>query len=137
MSDGKAMTLTSVYKCPDGTDFPVSWEQPEDVQATWRWDQEHEPYPLKPLEMAIGGLSRSGAARAFEDAEMPVPAPWAHGSRIVNGFLYTLEQNAVLPLDEQRALHAAAERMVEREGGVWEVWELFCLPRIEAAAASL
>ncbi len=126
--------LTTVYKCPDGTDFPVEWEQPEDVQKKWLWEQEHAPDPLKPLEVAIGPLTRPGAQRAFAEAQVPVPALF-RGGRIANGFLFTPTEQ--LPPDEERSLHDSAERLAEREGGVWNVWEGFCLPRIETACLRL
>lgn len=113
----------------------MTWEQPEDVQKTWRWEQEHAPEPQKLLEIAMGKLARSGTERAFAEAEVPTPALF-RGGRIANGFVFN-PGDIVLPPDEQRALYEAAERLAEREGGVWSVWGDFCLPRIESAFASL
>jgi phosphohistidine swiveling domain-containing protein len=113
----------------------VTWEQPEDVQRKWLWEQEHAPEPLKPLEMAMGKFSRPGAERAFAEAQVPTPALF-RGGRIANGFLF-VPTDLELPPEEQRALYEAVERLIQREGGVWKVWEAFSLPRIEAACASL
>ncbi len=127
--------LTSVYRCPDGTEFPVTWEEPGDVRKTWKWEQEHAPDPMKPLEMAMGKLTRPGTARAFEEADVPTPALF-RGGRIGNGYVFFPADLQLHP-DEQQSLYNAVARLVEREGGVWEVWAGFCLPRIEAACAKL
>ena len=58
--------LTSVYECPDGTEFPVEWNNPSEETFGWRWDQMHCPLPLTPLSQEIGPLVLDGFTRTFD-----------------------------------------------------------------------
>lgn len=53
--------LTTVYKCADGTEFPVEWNEPEQRDYRWSWDTNHWPTPLKPFDVAAWLLSEVSA----------------------------------------------------------------------------
>ena len=78
--------LVTVYKCSDGTDFPVTWEDEADSKLTWSLNEEHFPAPLKPLDAAAWKMSMPARERAFLEAGLPL-----EGNRKVlvpQGFVY-------------------------------------------------
>src|SRR3972149_6691773 len=56
------MPLRVVYKCADGTDFPVDWEDPADAQQFWVSMRDHKPRPNLPIESSHGSDWRSWGA---------------------------------------------------------------------------
>jgi phosphohistidine swiveling domain-containing protein len=119
--------LVTVYTCADGTEFPVAWEDPADIEQTWLRDTSHWPNPVAPVEPEMWRLARPGSARAYAEAEVLAPPQFRY-FLFPQGYLY-LRVSPLAP--EEVAYQAqAAERLVERMGGVLPVWEHHCLPRI-------
>lgn len=75
---------TTVYKCPDGTDFPVTWEDPEDEKYGWFWDQMHCPVPATPLSTEFWWDIMTG----FNSAGYLTGGVVANVRMSVNGFAY-------------------------------------------------
>ena len=78
INDGMERFLTThlktVYKCADGTDFPVDWREPEHVNLHWAWNDQHFPKPVKLFDAATGLITDDSARRAYGDAE--IRAKW-------------------------------------------------------------
>ncbi len=120
--------LVSVYKCADGTDFPVEWEKPEDAEAAWTWNRQHAPLPATPMEVVITTSGLRASEQAFFDVGLLVPSVF--GRPIYpHGFLY----NLLRPFtpSEQAAQDEAVLRLFARYGGAGYVWKDYCLPLIQ------
>ena len=121
------MADPTIYKCTDGTDFPVEWNNPDDASQNWRWDEGHWPTPLKPFDIAVWTISESTCQRVFEEADVPV-FPLFRGRFVPHGFLYL--NYTLLADDQQIASHAQIERFTQKFGGAIQVWQEYSLPRI-------
>jgi phosphohistidine swiveling domain-containing protein len=131
------MPLTTTYKCPDGTDFPVLWDNPEDESLTWVWEQEHAPLPATPLDSALNDLSKPGMDRAQAEAGLPVYDIFPRSIQ-PNGFFYFLAAPPPpLPRDEAARRQRASEEFLAKHGEGRGVWERYCLPRIKDACLQL
>ncbi len=75
----------TVYKCPDGTDFPVEWQEEADEQYGWFWDQMHCPLPITPLSRGFWGDIMAGFRGGMEITGSPVRPV----SREFHGFTFT------------------------------------------------
>ena len=64
--------LTIAYKCDDGTDFPVVWNNLEDSKYIRVQDNSHWPDAMKPFDAVAWLMGEPGAGRAFEEADIPV-----------------------------------------------------------------
>ena len=118
--------LVTTYKCADGTDFPVTWQNEGDVSLLWAINDQHWPYPLRPLDAAVweGTPARE---RAFSESGLPTPR--RHRRFLVtHGFVYA--ESAELS-DE------GIDDLVRRCGGVAAVWEEYCRPRVQEACTRL
>jgi hypothetical protein len=64
--------------------FPVEWSNPDDAERTWRWDAEHNPFPLTPLSQEFN-RGMGGPAMAAEslgaDPRPPMAGISANGYR--------------------------------------------------------
>ena len=118
--------LVTTYKCADGTDFPVTWQHEADANLTWGLEDNHWPGPLRPIDAAVweGTAARE---RAFSEAGLPTPS-WLPRFLAPHGFVY--RQRAEFP-DE------GVDDLVRRCGGVADVWEEHCRPRVQEACARL
>ncbi len=128
------MSTLVVYKCRDGTDFPVGWPDPEDANATWYATRDHYPEPVVPLAGAANKLGQSAFDGAFHELDMVVPPPF-RGMVIANGWAFM--RGAPMTPDELRHQEQAITRLVEKIGGPGEVWEQVCLPEAIAACDRL
>jgi pyruvate,water dikinase len=120
-----------VYRCPDGTEFPVTWPDEEAAQRGWRWDQMHCPLPLTPLSTSLFASRLDGAARILDLTGSPT-----RPTRLtVNGFNYACP----LPFADDPAFRAALRaRDVERRAGrLLELWEHEYRPEVEALVRAL
>jgi phosphohistidine swiveling domain-containing protein len=126
--------LQTLYRCADGSDFPVTWEDPAHAAFTFRWNQDHFPAPWRPLAAALQRSREAGRMRAHEEAGVPPPFIF-RPELIVNGFEYT--RTTPLPPDEEEARRQAAARFTQAHGGSLNSWERFCRPRIQVACARL
>jgi rifampicin phosphotransferase len=128
------VSLKTTYKCADGRDFPVEWEDPEQATQTWYWDSEHNPSPMAPLDFAVWQGPRAGGLRARREAGFP---EWSFfGSYIrANGFAFYGEHS--MPPSVAEAHQKAAADARERYGSQLHFWQEYCIPRIEAACARL
>jgi pyruvate,water dikinase len=109
------MTVT-VYKCPDGTDFPVEWENPEDEKRGWFWDQMHCPLPLTPLSASLWHDIGNG----FNDTGNLIGMP-GFGVRLnIHGFAFIRQQ----PYADDQGLRERirAKDAAEREPNLLTFW---------------
>ena len=109
--------FTSLYKCPDGTDFTVEWEDSEFERHGWRWDQMHCPLPLTPLSQDLWKVKIDGFGRAANLTGAP-----ARGQPTIrNGYVF----NRQVSFDDDPVARAAirardAENRVDRVLGLWD-----------------
>ena len=122
--------LVTIYKCADGTDFPVAWEDVADAQLSWSLNDQHWPAPLISLDVAAWEISLTARERAFTEAGLQLPGQFRRVLR-PNGFVYFNSQAST----QDGA--AAIDDLVRRCGGVASVWEEYCRPRVEEACAEL
>jgi len=119
--------LVTIYRCADGADFPVAWEDEAAAEITWSHNDQHWPAPLRPLDIAAWQLSLPARERAFSEAGLQLPGPFRRVS-MPNGFVYMgPPSNAQDGIDD----------LVRRYGGVAQVWEEYCRPRVAEACAEL
>jgi len=102
------LPLTTVYKCADGTEFPVEWNEPEQRDYRWSWDSNHWPTPLKPFDVAAWLLSEVSAKQAHIDAGIPLH-PILRDFLVPNGFLYV--HRAVRSDEENSQIQLFTNRM--------------------------
>jgi phosphohistidine swiveling domain-containing protein len=122
--------VTVDYACADGTRFPVTFASEEDAALEWHLEQEHSVGPQSPLAAAMARLGRPGAARAYGEAGLPVPAMWRAGPR-ANGWPYYV---ASMPQgDEMAALFEGCGRLVQEHGSALGIWRHHSLPRVRAS----
>ena len=113
--------LVTVYKCSDGTDFPVAWEDEADSKLTWGLSEDHFPAPLKPLDAAAWMMSLPAWERAFSESGLPLEG----GVRkflVPQGFVYTWRPAIA---DD------SVDNLVRRWGGAQGVWQEHCRPLVE------
>ncbi len=68
-------------------EFPIDWPTSEDSERTWRWDAEHNAFPLTPLSSSFGS-GAAGMARALlalGGEVRPGASVQAHGYRYSSG----------------------------------------------------
>ena len=118
--------LTTVYKCADGTDFPVDWREPEYVNLRWAWNDHHFPKPVKPFDAAATLMTEASSRRAWGDAEL---RPFVNHSLAPNGFKYI--NRIPLTSEQQAADDAKVQQFLDRMGGILGVWQDFCQPKAE------
>ena len=113
-----------VYKCPDGRDFPVDWEDPSEAERTWRVDREHFIEPATPLERATMSSQRRGLERAFGD--LGIENPLTEGARSPHGFIYVAQPN----FQRMSVTFGQLAALSERHGGPSIFWGEVCLPKV-------
>ena len=126
--------ITIEYACPDGTPFPVTFDDDADAEVEWRVDREHAPDSQSPLAEAIGRRFGPGGRRAYEENGMRASSTWRPGPR-ANGFLYF--GTAPPDPDDMASLFDGGAKLIERYGSALAVWEQHCMPRVREACASL
>ena len=129
--------MTDLYRCADGTDFPVDWDDPRDADRTWAWEAEHYPRPLTPLSVDFSAriFTEPGSVRFL--ANMLGIDRSTIGKRVTtypHGFAYL----AVPPEAGQAATpegDAAEQRRkaAELAPRTREIWEREHIPVIRAA----
>jgi phosphohistidine swiveling domain-containing protein len=123
--------LQTLYRCTDGTPFPVTWDDPADAERPWVRSPGHWPDPLPPLEFALLRLGQPGADRAY--AEVGLPVPYVFRRQIAaNGYLF-MDGRSMTPAEEA-AMLPLVTALADRHGGALGVWEQYCLPRLHQAA---
>ncbi len=128
MSDQKR---ASVYECPDGTEFPVQWDDPSEETFGWHWDQMHCPLPLTPLSQEIGPMLLDGFSRTFDVTGMPVymEGKHAHG--------YAFMRLALFDDDPEVRTAVRNRDMEARADHILELWNTEYQPEVEALTRSL
>jgi pyruvate,water dikinase len=123
--------LTTTYTCPDGTAFPVTWDNPDDEQQGWSWDQMHSPLPVTPLSADIGPELGRGFARAADATGAPA---WGVSKR-VNGYAFM----RFAPYEDHQELRAEIRRrdLANRTDRILEIWNAEYKPEVEALTRSL
>ena len=120
------MANVSVYKCPDGSDFPVEWQDPEDAELSWKWDPIHSPLPLTPLCWDLRKEIGEGFRRAFDVSGAPGYAVL----RMFNGFMYS--RPALFDGDPQVRAAVAARDAENRIDCILDLWNQQYRPEVEA-----
>jgi phosphohistidine swiveling domain-containing protein len=120
-----------VYTCSDGTPFPVTFAEPDDVDMRWMLDLEHAPDALSPLADAAHREGTAGTRRAYEDCGASVPSTLARALPKASGFHYVIDNP--IPADEVAPYVERFQQLVHDHEGALGVWERHCLPRIEEA----
>jgi hypothetical protein len=126
--------LTTIYKCADGTEFPVEWEAPDDPEFVWKRDTSHWPEPMRPLDAVMWKRSLSGRDRAYDEAEFPKSGLF-DGFILPKGFAYF--KFAELTESEQAEFDNATNRILDQYGNAFEFWQKYCLPRIEKTCKAI
>jgi phosphohistidine swiveling domain-containing protein len=120
-----------VYTCSDGTPFPVTFAEPDDVHMRWMLDREHAPEAQSPLADAAHREGTGGTRRAYEDCGANVPSTLARPLPQANGFHYVIDNP--IPANEVGGFVQRFQQLVHDHGDALGVWERHCLPRIEQA----
>ncbi len=119
-----------VYKCDDGTEFPVDWENEADASKDWQLEREHT-VNSPPLEATthIPAMQR-GIERAFSEAGL-LPPPFFSSRKVVNGWPYFLmEPSDPAVMDE---IARGLAQLTAAHGGAMALWQNYCIPKIEEA----
>ena len=118
--------LLTIYKCADGTDFPVTWQTEGNARLSWGLDDNHWPDPLRPLDAAVweGTPARE---RAFSEAGLPTPRRLLR-FLVPHGFVY---------MQAPESSDEGVDELVRSCGGVAAVWEEYCRPRVQEACVRL
>ena len=122
--------LTTVYKCTNGTDFPVRWQLPQDGQLNWVRDASHFPYPLTPLAVDF-------TRRVYENSGYPQYHAWRRGFPTAGhvrtfyplGFVYRLVTE---PAEQDASLQEYGRLVVEMAPDIRRVWKRELEPQIRA-----
>lgn len=120
------MPLRVVYKCADGTDFPVDWEDPADAELTWSAEREHARLPVLPIETGRPHMGE-GIAKAFAEVGLEAPPVALERGMLANGFPYT--PMAPPGMRFLGPLLAVGE-LAKKSGGPMAFWEEYCLPKV-------
>ena len=124
------MPLRVVYKCADGADFPVEWEDPQDAQQFWVSMRDHKPRPNLPIESSHGNDWWRWVREANAEASLPLP-PFMNGRMgEFNGHIYAGGMDLAPPPDLDPEVANAMGRFLAQYGGPMGVWEKYCLPKI-------
>ena len=119
--------LVTVYKCSDGTDFPVTREDEADSELKWGLSEDHVPAPVKPLDAVAWKMSSTLAAeRAYAEAGLSVER--VRRVLVPQGFVYFTR-----PVISD---HSIAD-LVQRLGGPQGVWEAHCRPLARKACRNI
>ena len=121
----------TVYTCPDGTPFPVTWPDAEAPGRGWFWDQLHNPSPTTPLSDEFGDDLAAGFRRAADYLGSP-----AHGLRLdAHGYRFF----SVVPFPGDPGARAAVRLRDEEERlpRLLELWHSEYLPETEALTRSI
>lgn len=124
------MTTTAqsvgVYRCPDGSDFPVEWPEPGMEQFGWRWDQMHCPLPLTPLSQDFAAVGHEGSAVGMA----ATGSPMVFERLSAHGYIFSRAQTVAADPAHQLALRG---RYLDRHlGRSIELWEREYRPECEA-----
>jgi pyruvate,water dikinase len=102
-------------------EFTVEWANPDDANLVWRWDAEHNPFPLSPL-----------SANFSRGAAVGPGGMQGGGSRVsinVHGYRYSAGRGRGRPRAE-----IAAEDLEDQLNRIDEIWENGWRARIEREA---
>ncbi len=123
-----------VYKCDDGTEFPVEWENEGDASKNWQLEREHT-LNSPPLEAATHiPAMQHGIEKAFTEAGMPAP-PFFSSRIVVNGWPYFLMEPS--NPEVMGEIGGRLARLTASHGGTMPLWENYCLPKIKESCAWL
>lgn len=122
------MIPTEIASVSDSTDFPVTWEDPQDAALTWTHDRMHFPEPVSPMEFSLIGTAFEAAFAAMAQAfELPLMARL----RRINTYYYQTISPLPLPPEEFTAREQRALSRFNRTiGRLGEIWQAVFLPEI-------
>ena len=128
--------MITVYKCADGTDFPVEWEDPRDAEHTWAWEAEHYPRPLAPLSVDFSAriFTQPGSVRFLGDIlGIDVSVMGDRLTTYPHGFGYNVMSHAARQAEAPES-DAAKQRSRDAELAprIRDLWELDYVPIIQA-----
>lgn len=116
------------------TNFPVSWDDPDDANLFWTFDRMHQPAPITPMTgQYLEYMFADGFNRALQAYELPMRMY----TRRLNTYQYCAVTLLLRPGDElaaqgRRAEHNLAEAMQQ----LWTNWNQHYLPELEQHLAS-
>jgi len=122
-------TRSDTFTTAEGRPFTVVWTDPENARYLWRWNQDHHPNPMSPLEEWIW-RDPPGRLRAYAEAAIDAPGPF-RGFEVHHGYQF-IRADAV-PIDAPEQFIAKSRALSARFGGACNVWPRYSLPRIERA----
>ena len=132
--EGKMQVSTSPsFTWSDGRPFEFEWNDPSHAKFLWRWNQDHHPEPMSPLEEWIW-QDPPGRLRAYAEAGIDAPGPF-RGFEVHHGYQF-VRADAV-PVDGAEQFIAKSRAMAAKFGGGCNVWPRYSLPRIEDACQRL
>ena len=106
-------------------EFPVEWPSEDDAKLAWRWDAEHNAFPLTPMSAAVSG--RAGQQMAMR----ALGGEWRGRGVTANGFSYGAGHGFAAPSpDFTRSLD-------ELSPAVPDLWHNQWRPLIEREAKEL
>ena len=116
---------------PVSPDFPVTWEQPEDVQLFWTFDPTL-PDAMPPLAYAYVRDSLQG----FNTAAAAYALPIRLETRSINSYLYQAIAPIAAPPEVVQALNTRSEAQLERAvADLADRWTSDWLPEVQAHLA--
>ena len=111
------MPLRVVYKCADGTDFPVDWEDPADAQQFWVSMRDHKPRPNLPIESSHGKDWWAWVREANAEAHLPLPPFMSGRMGEFNGHIYAASFDFAPPPGLDPEVANAMGRFLAQYGG--------------------
>jgi pyruvate,water dikinase len=108
-------------------DFPVEWPRDEDAEQQWRWDSEHNPYPVSRLALNILEIAPPGKA-----ATISLGGEYFGRTIYPQGFRYNSREGGGREQNPQ-----LAQNVRELSPRLVELWEQGWRPRMEAEARSI
>ena len=112
---------------PPPSNFPVTWENPEDEGLFWQTDPMHFPEPTTPIMVRVGEAINEGFRLAGMAYEMPVTLRYHR----INTYHYKTIL-PVAPPEEMEAQGKRAEAKLQPAiGRLWALWDSDLLPEFK------
>ena len=119
---------------PVTSEFPVSWDVPEDQHIPWEFDPMHFSNPLPRWKNELGcEMADLGMSRAFAGYQMPI---WARG-KIFNDYNYATMFPMVPPEEMESQGKKAEATLGLALTSMHERWEVEWLPEIRQYLAAI
>ena len=84
---------------PAPSNFPVTWESPEDEALFWTLNRMHTPDPITPMDELFAGYVWQGVSTVAQEYDIPITT----SKRRVNTYLYVAIHPVMPPPDDLEA----------------------------------